>query len=107
MDWFFYHYRACKQACLSLELSATLWKHSVFHVSLLCLTAQDLVPGQSNQRSGPVVGIDMDDTDIYEVENILDSQAPWGRQGFKYLVKWKGWLYKYNIKEPVENLTDS
>ena len=49
----------------------------------------------------------MNDPDIYEVESILDSQAPRGRQGFKYLVKWKGWPHKYNTKEPVENLTDS
>ena len=48
----------------------------------------------------------MDDPDIYEIENILDSQAPQGKQGFKYLVKWKGWPHKYNIKEPIENLID-
>ena len=48
----------------------------------------------------------MNNPDIYEVENILDFQAPQGRQGFKYLVKWKGWPYKYHTKEPVENLTD-
>ena len=49
----------------------------------------------------------MDDPDIYEVESILDSQALQGRQGFKYLVKWKGSPHKYNTKELVENLTDS
>ena len=48
----------------------------------------------------------MDDPDIYEVKSILDSQAPQDRQGFKYLVKWKGWPHEYNTKEPVENLTD-
>ena len=42
---------------------------------------------QSNQRPGLVVGIDMDNPDIYEVESILNSQASQGRQGFKYLVK--------------------
>ena len=47
----------------------------------------------------------MDDPDIYEVESIIDSEAPQGRQAFKYLVKWKGWPHKYNTKEPVENLT--
>ena len=48
----------------------------------------------------------MDNSDIYEVESILDSQTSQGRQGFQYLVKWKGWSHKYNTKEPVENLTD-
>ena len=74
------------QAC-QLELPATLWIHLVFHVSLLRPTAQNPVPGQRNQRPSPVVSIDMDDSDIYEVESILDSQTPRGRHGFKYLVK--------------------
>ena len=95
-----------KRAC-QLELLATLRIHPVFYVFLLRPTAQNPVPGQSNQRPGPVVGTDMDDPDIYKVESILDSQALRGRQGFKYLVKWKGWPHKYNTKEPVENLTDS
>ena len=89
-----------------LELPATLWIHPVFHVFLLRLIAQDPVPGQINQCPGPVVGIDRDDPDIYEIESILDSQTPQGRQGFKYLVKWKGWPHEYNTKEPVKNLTD-
>ena len=63
-----------KRAC-PLELSATLWIHPVFHVSLLHPTAQDPVPGQSNQPPGPVISTDMDDPDIYEVESIIDSQA--------------------------------
>ena len=49
----------------------------------------------------------MDESDIYEVKSILVSQAPRGRQGFKYLIKWKGWPHEYNTKVLVENLTDS
>ena len=67
-----------KRAC-QLELPATFWIHPVFYISLLRPTAQDLVPGQSNQRPGPVVGTDMDDSDIYKVKSIIDSQALWGR----------------------------
>ena len=78
-----------KRACW-LGLPATFWIHSVFHVSLLRPTAQDPVPGQNNQRPGPVVGTDMNDPDIYEVDSIIDSQTSRGKQGFKYLVKWKG-----------------
>ena len=49
----------------------------------------------------------MDDSDVYEVKSIIDSQAPRGRQKFKYLVKWKGWLHEYNIKELVKHLEGS
>ena len=46
----------------------------------------------------------MDDLDVYEVESIIDSQAPHDWQKFKYLVKWKGWPHEYNTKKPVEHL---
>ena len=49
----------------------------------------------------------MDDLDVYEVESIVDSQAPCGQQKFKYLVKWEGWPHEYNTKEPVEHLEGS
>ena len=75
-----------KRAC-QLELSVTLQIHLVFHVFLLHCTAQNPVPGQSNQCPSPVNGTDMDDSNIYKVENIIYSQAPQGKQGFKYLVK--------------------
>ena len=78
-----------KRACW-LELPETLWIHPVFHVSLLHPAAQDLIPGQSNQRPGPVIGTNMDNPDVYEVKSIIDSQASRGWQKFKYLVKWKG-----------------
>ena len=75
-----------KRAC-RLELPESLQIHPVFYVSLLCPIAQDLIPGQSNQRSGPIIGTDIDDQDIYKVESVIDSQAPYGWQKFKYLVK--------------------
>ena len=78
-----------KRACC-LKLPETLQIHSVFYVSLLRPAAQDSIPGQSNQRPGPVIGTDMNDSDVYEVESIIDSQASRGWQKFKYLVKWKG-----------------
>ena len=46
----------------------------------------------------------MDDSDVYEVESIINSQVSRGWQKFKYLVKWKGWPHKYNTKELVEHL---
>ena len=95
-----------KRACW-LELPETLWIHPVFHVSLLRLAAQDSILGQSNQRPGLVIGTNMDNPNVYKVESIIDSQAPCGQQKFKYLVKWKGWSYEYNTKEPVELLEGS
>ena len=49
----------------------------------------------------------MDDSNVYEVESINNSQAPRGRPKFKYLVKWKGWPHEYNIKKLVEHLEGS
>ena len=49
----------------------------------------------------------MDDLDVYEVESIIDFQAPRVWQMFKYMVKWKGWPHEYNTKEPVEHLEGS
>ena len=59
------------------------------------------------QHPGPVIGTDMDDSDIYEIKSIINSQAPRGGQKFKYLVKWKGWPHEYNTKKPVEHLEGS
>ena len=75
-----------KCAC-SLELPETLQIHPVFPISLLCPAAQDPIPGQSNQHPGPVIGTDMDNSDVYVVKSIINSQAPCGQQKFKYLVK--------------------
>ena len=75
-----------KRACC-LELPETLQIRPVFYVSLLCLATQDPIPGQSNQRSGLVIGTNMDDPNVYKVKSIIDSQAPRGQQKFKYLVK--------------------
>ena len=66
-----------KRAC-PLERPETLRIHPVFHVFLLRPAAQDPIPGQSNQCPGPVIGIDMDNSDVYEVKSIIDSQAPRG-----------------------------
>ena len=75
-----------KHVC-RLKLPENLQIHPVFHAFLLRLAAQDLIPGQSNQHPSPVIGTDMDDSVVYEVKSIIDSQALHGWQKFKYLVK--------------------
>ena len=107
MDRLIQHPRAHKQACLLFGASQTLQIHSVFYVSLLCLAAQDLIPGQSIQRPGLAIGTDKDDLDVHEVKSIIDFQAPHGWQKFKYLVKWKSWPYEYNTRKLVEHLEGS
>ena len=69
--------RACQQ-----ELPEFLQVHSVFYVSLLCPATQDLIPGQSNQHPGPIIGTDIDDPDIYKVKGKIDSQSATRRQKF-------------------------
>ena len=70
------------------------------------LAAQDPIPGQIKQHPGPVIGTDMDNPDVFEVENIIDFQTSCNWQKFKYLVKWKGWPHEYISKKPVEHLEE-
>ena len=87
MDKLIQRLKAHRQGACRLELPESLLIHLVFHVSLLLLATEDLIPGQSNLHLGPVIGTNMDDLNVYEVKSIIDSQSPRGQQKFKYLVK--------------------
>ena len=89
-----------------LELPTTLQIHPVFYVSLSYPIFKDLVSGQVNQQTGPIIGTNVDNSDIYEVESIIDSYSLWGQQKFKYLVKWKSWPHEFNTKKLVKHLTN-
>ena len=56
-----------------LELSHTLKIHPIFHISLLCLTSANPIPGQSNEHPGPIISQDTDEE--FLVEEILDSKC--------------------------------
>jgi len=71
---------------LSLALSRI---HPVFHVSLLQPTSSSVIPARVVD---PPLPIELDDSDEWEVNRILDSKLDRRRKGpgLLYLVEWKG-----------------
>src|SRR5882672_6781892 len=71
---------------LSLALSRI---HPVFHVSLLQPTSSSVIPARVVD---PPLPIELDDSDEWEVNRILDSKLDRHRKGpgLLYLVEWKG-----------------
>ena len=81
-----------------LELSLTMWIHSVFHVSLL--ESADLkTPIQENP---PEIDRESQDAE-FKVEEILDQQDI--NSESHYLIKWKEYNNEGNTWESEENLT--
>jgi len=80
-----------------VELPSSMRLHNVFHVSRLSAAANNPYPGQVIPPPPPV---NVDGTDEYLVEAILDSKLV--RRKLKYCVKWSG--YDSPTWEPAENL---
>lgn len=53
-----------------LELPASMKIHPVFYVNLLCPAATDALPGQ---RQEPLLLVEVEGVEEWEVEDILDS----------------------------------
>jgi len=63
--------------------------HPVFHVSLLQPTSASSIPNYTNELLLP---LELDDSEEFEVNRILDSKVDHRRKGsgILYLVEWKG-----------------
>ena len=85
-----------------LELPTTIKIHPVFHVSLLEPVVEEKIPGRTQTPPPPVI---IDDSEEYEVENILDSRIC--RRKLQYLVDWKGHDPSARSWEPAENLANT
>src|SRR5882672_9971397 len=87
---------------LSLALSRI---HPVFHVSLLQPTSTSDIP---NRVVDPPPPIELNNSDEWEVNRILDSKVDWCRKGpgLLYLVEWKGFddTPDATSSEPPEHL---
>ena len=83
-----------------LDLPSSMKCHPVFHVPLLEPAASDPLEGPKRPPAPPVI---VDDTEEYEVEEIVDSKVI--RKSLKYLVGWVG--YDELTWEPTELLKHS
>ena len=92
---------------LGLSL-ALLCIHPVFHVSLLQPTSASEIP---NRAIDPPPLIVLDNTDKWEVHQILDSRIDHHRKGsgLLYLVEWKGFDNTPDVTswEPPEHLANA
>src|SRR5882724_4506457 len=93
------------QLGLSLGLSRI---HPVFHVSLLKPTSSSEIP---NRAVDPPLPVELDNSNKWEVHQILDSRIDRRRKGsgLLYLVKWKGFDNTPDATswEPPEHLVNA
>jgi len=95
--------RVINPVAFELKLPASMRIHPVFHVSLLEPKTKDIVHSLIQPPPPPPEIID--DTEEFEVEQILDSRL--FRKRLQYLVHWKGYSVSERSWEPVENLQNS
>ncbi|KAF4482546.1 Transposon Tf2-9 polyprotein [Colletotrichum fructicola Nara gc5] len=80
-----------------LELPGTMKCHPVFHISLL-------EPAPRGSRTDDLIIVE-DNEPEYEVERIIDHlKEP---EGYRYLIKWKGYGHEDNTWEPAKNITNA
>ena len=82
--------------------------HPVFHVSLLQLANPSSIPNRTNKPPPP---LELNDSNEYEVQRILDSKVDRCRKGSSllYLVEWSGFddTAESTSWEPAENVQNA
>ena len=73
-----------------------------------CIWAEDNEAEDSSGFEGRDEGGDTSesDSDLYEVEAILDKRVNWETCTFEYLISWFGYDDEYNTWEPATSLPD-
>lgn len=95
-------YKIVKQinpVAFQLQLPRTVRLHPVFHVALLEPYHESKIPNRQNPPPPP---ININDSDEFEVSEVLDSRIKNGK--LEYLVDWKGYTPDEQSWEPAENL---
>jgi hypothetical protein len=83
-----------------LKLPESWQIHKVFHVTLLCLYQKNKVYRENYIQPLPDIE---EGEEVYEVEQTLKHRKR--RRGYKYLIKWVGYLITEALWEPKSNLT--
>jgi hypothetical protein len=89
--------KAINKNAYKLNLSHTIWKHNIFHVSLLDHYSPPTV-GQPQSETQLTI---IDNSDQWEVNQILDSKRHYRK--LHYLVQWAGYSYICTSWEPAKN----
>jgi hypothetical protein len=84
----------------TLDHLHTIWKHNVFHISLL----DHYTPSTTAQLPSELQPTVVVDTDEGQVDRILDSNRHYRK--LHYLVQWADCSYVWTSWEPAENLGD-
>jgi hypothetical protein len=84
-----------------LDLPCTIWKHNIFHVSML---DRYTPPTTGQPPSKPQLKV-VDYSDQWEVDRIVNSKRH--HRELHYLTQWAGYSYILTTSEPAENLSNA
>ncbi|KAI0996428.1 hypothetical protein K3495_g11753 [Podosphaera aphanis] len=79
--------------------------YDVFHTSLLRPSPSDPLPGQT-QAPQQAIGLDAEGNELWAIDQILDSKQT-KRDGFCYLIQWRGSENQGNTWEPLRNVVNA
>lgn len=79
--------------------------HNVFHTSLLRPAPNDPLPGQKQALQRPIA-LDAEGEQLWAVDKLLDSKRT-RKDGFTYLVHWRGYTEENATWEPLANVVNA